>query len=585
MPAATRSSKAQAKVETTEKPPLSATTTLVPIPDDSDSDSDFDNTSLDMGISLQSGLIVSTNACPLLPDVPRDQITAQLLIDYDRQVRGYCRGLKKPPADEKAMLIQVLHMSTSTCTVVANYVSALGNKLDNKTWKEWVEMLKEHFLEKDWAIKLRRKLLDTRMSPHDHFNDWVETLISYNNRLVDTDCHLDDKTFIETVNRLLCSDLQIAADRAGLMTKTDFDEYRKDVMELDRRRLERIEEIQREAQAIFESYSQQAKRDASKMHPNAPSSFRSRRTHDTKTTLSSAAEYSHLFKHPFYPTRPSCSSRAISAHSSATYVPGSHNAPPPPKLTEDERKILVENKGCTKCRKIAPPHMLEHRGCDESLPSGTNYRPVAYKATGNHPQSTATSSSTTPSTSTSSNSSAFSSSLGKRANTNRNDRRSSKRAKPAVNAVDGSDSSNDWDDFDFDFPAPVASVDAGDTSVSSFESDNSTHYVPYSKAHPRYVVDYRGKTTPPTPEWVRDFLDKCAQAPANIPDDILPPGHNPLGSEIHRRTSLEATLSSHNLPPRDEAPSQDASQQTLIVSDGNLEVQSVSHNLEAQASA
>ncbi|KAJ3566511.1 hypothetical protein NP233_g6963 [Leucocoprinus birnbaumii] len=84
-----------------------------------------------------------------------------------------------------------------------------------------------------------------------------------------------------------------------------------------------------------------------------------------------------------YIYEPISSKFPISAFSVNTYDPnvprGKPNGIPPPRLTPEERTILLNNRGCTKCRKICPRHILEHRTCDESFPSGEGYRPVAWR--------------------------------------------------------------------------------------------------------------------------------------------------------------------------------------------------------------
>ncbi|KAJ3575561.1 hypothetical protein NP233_g1018 [Leucocoprinus birnbaumii] len=81
--------------------------------------------------------------------------------------------------------------------------------------------------------------------------------------------------------------------------------------------------------------------------------------------------------------RPNIPKYPISAFSTTVYDPnipkGKPNGTPPPRLMHEEREILLENKGCTKCRKIRPRHILEHRICDEPFPSGDGYRPVAWR--------------------------------------------------------------------------------------------------------------------------------------------------------------------------------------------------------------
>ncbi|KAJ3576959.1 hypothetical protein NP233_g65 [Leucocoprinus birnbaumii] len=114
--------------------------------------------------------------------------------------------------------------------------------------------------------------------------------------------------------------------------------------------------------------------------------------HNSKSTLSRPLPSSLIIRgytDNYHIYEPEIHKFPISAFSLTDYDPnipkGKPNGIPPPRLTPEERKILLDNKGCTKCRKIRPQHILEHRICDEPFPSGEGYCPVIMRTVEHDP--------------------------------------------------------------------------------------------------------------------------------------------------------------------------------------------------------
>lgn len=227
----------------------------------------------------------------------------------------------------------------------------------------------------------------------------------------------------------LCDPLQVKARDKGAFDKEIFHEFTTFVEKLDyKRHLER-EEIDRRILAV------NTRRTNSSSNPSSTTSTRT--AHLSKSSTATIPSYN--FSPPFYEERPDIPCIALSAMSSSIFTPGQSTAAPPPKLTDKEKKILDDNEGCRKCRKVRQKHVSEH--CPNDIPSGDGYKLVCYKATSG-------SSSTAPTSNPSSKCTSSSS-----------DSRPAKRPKQ-VSAIneDGSEDNSDL---------PVCGVDFGDTSVSS----------------------------------------------------------------------------------------------------------------------
>lgn len=172
---------------------------------------------------------------------------------------------------------------------------------------------------------------------------------------------------------------------------------------------------------------------------------------------------------PFFTQKPSGPSKPIGVKAKSFYIPGS-GITAPLKLTAEERAILQENNGCTKCCQIAPGHQGK---CNNDVPSGDGYKPVAYLLLNKHTSIPSTDAPSRSSTSTESSTSSTkpSHTFSKRSSTYDHVDHATRKLK-TINAIYEDGSSYDSD-------LPIACIDAGDTSVSDSSDipvESSRHF-------------------------------------------------------------------------------------------------------------
>ncbi|KAJ3561343.1 hypothetical protein NP233_g10249 [Leucocoprinus birnbaumii] len=220
---------------------------LPPLPESSASDSDSDSES-DYPIattmsttSLPHGLVYPAGAYPYIPEMPESKITPLLLLEYQRIVEDHAAGLRHPPADGKALL-KAVKASFNQNMAISCFVALLGNSLSNKTFTEFVDLMRERFLEKDWDTKLRLEIREMKMQNNERFMDWLQPMLSKNHCLEGTKLHFDDSSLIENVDTNICPALRdIINEKPNKVKKMDWETYRKCMDEIDKTRHKKTE--------------------------------------------------------------------------------------------------------------------------------------------------------------------------------------------------------------------------------------------------------------------------------------------------------------------------------------------------------
>ncbi|KAJ3567660.1 hypothetical protein NP233_g6218 [Leucocoprinus birnbaumii] len=377
---------------TVSKKPSSSTDALLPnlpaLPESSDSehasdsDSEFDYpiaTAMST-TSLPHGLVYPAGAYPYIPEMPESKITPLLLLEYQRIVEDHAARLRHPP-----------------CGWQGASQSSKG-----LTFIEFVDLMRERFLEKDWDTKLRLEIREMKMGNTERFMDWLQPMLSKNHCLQGTKSHFDDSSLIENVDTNICPALRdIINEKPDKVKKTDWETYRKCMDEIDKTYHKKTENVKKVNQKELLELRQELNtlkslvRGQSSSSSNTTSSRRGGRPRrsNTRDTRDVRELPQHKYTHPYYATKPLQGSFIPwGAMSASIFTPGqSAKTDAPPRLTEEEHAILTEHDGCNVCRRFKCKYRTNRQKCEAPIPSSREYRPVSYKIVSN----TSTSSSTT----------------------------------------------------------------------------------------------------------------------------------------------------------------------------------------------
>ncbi|KAJ3577008.1 hypothetical protein NP233_g58 [Leucocoprinus birnbaumii] len=121
---------------------------------DSDSDSDYPIMNTLSTTSLPHGLVYPAGVYPYIPEMSESKFTPLLFLEYQRIVEDHAAGLRHPPTNGKALL-KVVKALFNQNMAISCFIASLGNTLSSKTFVEFVDLMRERFLEKDWDMKLR----------------------------------------------------------------------------------------------------------------------------------------------------------------------------------------------------------------------------------------------------------------------------------------------------------------------------------------------------------------------------------------------------------------------------------------------
>ena len=191
------------------------------------------------------------------------------------------------------------------------------------------------WLPNDWEQTVRSKILSARLYPKKQkFEDWASSIQSLNVSLRGTDSHLDDDRICLQLEAGLNEDLQQAARDSKTHEEKSLHPWIAKIKDLDN---QHIIPRKRVAEAVEEAMKSNKK--------PFTSSSRYANTADAKMPATSSS----------------------STTSTRDY---------PPKLTDEERRLLMEYLGCLKCHKFFAGHRAHQ--CTTTI-SGKGYKPLTEK--------------------------------------------------------------------------------------------------------------------------------------------------------------------------------------------------------------
>lgn len=205
-------------------------------------------------------------------------------------------------------------------------------RLRTLEFEQFMDEFRSRWLPKTWVEDLRNDILGSRLDPKlTTFEAWASKIQTLNVALRGTDSHLDDDLMRRQLEANIDLELRSLARKDKVPATADFLTWMARMTELD-----------------------------------------NDRQSDRKRIGEIVDEKNRVNKHPYDPSRSSNPNRAKGS-SNAAPPAGMTPSKFPPKLTEEERKLLQESEGCFKCRVPYAGHRAEK--CTVT-PTGENYRPL-----------------------------------------------------------------------------------------------------------------------------------------------------------------------------------------------------------------
>jgi hypothetical protein len=265
------------------------------------------------------------------PNLSARKITPNVLREFENHVENFFMNAKTTiPEDEKVTKI----LGCFGNPLVNDWISVNRSRLRTLTFPEFMKEFRSRWLPHAWVEDLRTEILSSSLGSNQTFEAWSESLRILNVPLRDSDSHIDEAQMRRQLEANIDPELRAMVRREKLSTIADFQEWLAAMINLDNER-------QLERKRIREVCKEQWQSN----------------------------------KRPYDPARSSYSNRSRSNAnaSSSTNSQSTTSESFPPKLTDDERKLLKENEGCFKCRVPFAGHRAGQ--CDIKL-SGKDYKPL-----------------------------------------------------------------------------------------------------------------------------------------------------------------------------------------------------------------
>ncbi|THG92777.1 hypothetical protein EW026_g8245, partial [Hermanssonia centrifuga] len=179
------------------------------------------------------------------------------------------------------------------------------------------------------------KLLHSLQGEEDSFDVWVESLKATNALLVGTTVLFTEKCLWEHIESHAFEELRSLMETAEVIALANFQEFKETLSDANSKHCIDWNHCKREIE-----------------------SFITLRAHFTTPAVSSHTS--------------SNSAKPLTGGASAGSSANIHHTVALPKLTNGERKLLEQSKGCLKCRKVNAGHFVKN--CPDGFPDASTYR-------------------------------------------------------------------------------------------------------------------------------------------------------------------------------------------------------------------
>ncbi|TFK79076.1 hypothetical protein K466DRAFT_570455 [Polyporus arcularius HHB13444] len=244
------------------------------------------------------------------PILTPGEITAESIVDWDNAAQQYFLHAKTIPVADRISFVAAGFQDR----LVQGWWKSNQKSLKSLDWDDFITELRAEFLDDNWDRLIRSELLTMRMQDDDSFLDFVRRFEMKNTLLIGTPLHYDDKGLRNELTARLTDRLQIHAYTDTILILTSYTKWKKRMATED---------------AVWTT-----KRDA-----------------EARVLASLCAKFSKASTSK--PAPPSNYPRPAHSSSSSSTIPPSDKVP---TLTEADRLLLKDHRGCFKCRKFYAGH-------------------------------------------------------------------------------------------------------------------------------------------------------------------------------------------------------------------------------------
>jgi len=258
--------------------------------------------------------------------------TPGALLDWENACEDFFASSKEPIPDDKKVSKVTGGLQNPRISL---YVRNNRACLHMLAFTDFMSELRETFLPKDWAKDTLRKILAARMTLDQSFDNFCTEIVTSNNLLDGTPLHLSEPRMKEQIYNNITEDLRDKLEdnetELAALNKLTFQKWLNAINEAD---IKMAKAIRRSMKHVALELEKEEKK---KRNLSGPS-----RNANTSSTGSTANR--------------------------RTYTQNNYNKPRNylPALTEEERALLYENRGCYKCRRLYAEHL--GRDCPNDFP-------------------------------------------------------------------------------------------------------------------------------------------------------------------------------------------------------------------------
>ena len=270
------------------------------------------------------------------PMITDGELSPKIIREFEIRCNVYFMNIKGGVADDQK--VRKL-LGSFKNTLIQDWMSTESDRLIQLSFTDFMNEFRERWLPTNWEQSVLTQMLGTHLDPTKQtFETWASQILSHNVSLRKTKSHMTEEALRRQLEIMLDEELRTLACEANVAKIAGLRDWMTKVKELDNRR--QID-LKRMAQFFDAASMRAAKRQNTGAHPNARASFsnlnnRSNTTRNTSTTASS---------------------------SNPTLYP--------PRLTDEERRLLHDHEGCLKCREFYAGHRAKQ--CTVTL-SGKDYK-------------------------------------------------------------------------------------------------------------------------------------------------------------------------------------------------------------------
>ncbi|KAG2142353.1 hypothetical protein DEU56DRAFT_733934, partial [Suillus clintonianus] len=252
------------------------------------------------------------------PRLTPGELTPEVARDWDNACQTYFLHKDIQATNQ----VKMISFGMQDTRLHAWYLSQ-RDTLNAGSFEDYMKALKKNWLESNWEVKLRKKVLGSQQGTRSFF-EWALDLQNQNSLLYGSTAHLSDIQLRNQLEANMADDLTPSVLRAKLADDLSMKSWIEEVKHLDDKRLEDMALHRKMAEELYKT----------------------NKRFTPLTNVSNVTNKPNSRPHP--------------------------SGPLLPPLTSQERELLRLNNGCFKCRKFGVDHRAPD--CPNGAPDATSYK-------------------------------------------------------------------------------------------------------------------------------------------------------------------------------------------------------------------